>query len=448
VLPYNVNNLKNPKGCDLLRTSFLMGNNQKIKIQSNQVDISAEEIADTLVSLLLTGQVRAGMRLRSMHDLTQTFRTDYRRVYNAIEALSKRGILVKRKGSGTFVRCLPIATEAVKPSPLFRKLKIEQILFIQDALHTRRRPLLGQRHLKFQFWADLHWNCPISTAVIQGAEDILSPLGHQITRCSATDASGAHIDKGELAKMLRTQPADGYLTMDWVAESYGEQFAATGKLWLTCGYSGPIRHQPAMILDCMEAVERGTQVMIEGGCRRVALLGWLNADRSWECEFERFYYSHALRRAGIEDYNVAIYVQFDAVQVRRAMAEMLDSKLPPDGLYLADDNLLPYVAQELERRGIVPGRDLCVVTLWNDDLSGKTVLHEQTDGGLTILRHEEQSFVSPYQWSRMEQSPRQFGRALSRNLISATHSTNARLANYAILANWKPGKTHLRTSKT
>ncbi len=162
----------------------------------------------------------------------------------------------------------------------------------------------------------------------------------------------------------------------------------------------------------------------------------------------QFYYSHALRHAGIEDYNVARYVQFDAVKVRRALAEILDSQLPPDGLYLADDNLLPFVAEELERRGIVPGRDLCVVTLWNEDLSGKSVLHEQTEGGRTFLRHEKQSFVSPYQWSRMEQSPRQFGRALSRNLISATQSASARLANYAILADWKPGKTHLRRPNT
>jgi DNA-binding transcriptional regulator YhcF (GntR family) len=268
-----------------------MGPKKKIKIQSNHADISAEEIADTLVGLLLTAQVRAGMRLRSMHDLTETFRTDYRRVHNAIASLTKRGILVKRKGSGTFVRCLPIAAEAGKPSPLFRKLKIEQIVSIYDDVRTRRRPLPQQRQLEFQFWADFHWNAPIREAVIQGLEDVLLPLGHQIANCSATDASGAHIDKRELAKRLSARPADGYLTMDWVAESYGEQFAATGKMWLTCGFSGPLRHQPGMILDCVEAVERGTQALIEGGCRRVALLGWFNADRSWECEFERFYLS-------------------------------------------------------------------------------------------------------------------------------------------------------------
>jgi DNA-binding transcriptional regulator YhcF (GntR family) len=425
-----------------------MGNKQKTKIQSKLADVSAQEIADTLVSLLLTAQAHAGMRLRSMHDLTETFRTDYRRVHNAIESLTERGILAKRRGSGTFVRRLPIAADAGKPSPLFRKLKIEQILSIHDDAHTRRRPLQQQRHLKFQFWTEFHGNGSIRDAIIQGLEDVLLPLGHQITNCSITDASGTRIDKKELAKRLRAHPADGYLTINWMAESYGEQFAATGKLWLTCGFSGPIRHQPGMILDSVEAVERGTQALIEGGCRRVALLGWFNAKRDWECEFERFYYTHALRHAGIEDYNVARFVRFDAEEVRHALAEMLDSKLPPDGLYLADDNLLPFVAEELERRGIVPGRDLGVVTLWNEGLSGKTLVRDLSEGEVTILRHEKLPFVSPYQWSRMEQSPRQFGRALSLNLLSAAQSANARLANYAILADWKAGETHLRTAKT
>jgi hypothetical protein len=425
-----------------------MDKSQKIHSRPAVIDLSAEEIADTLVGVLLAGQVHAGMRLRSLHDLTEIFRTDYRRVHNAIGVLTKRGILSKRPGSGTYIRRLPMAADAGNPSPLFWNLKAEEILSMSDDVRTRRRPLPQNRHLEFHFWADTHWKDPVRATVILGMEDVLSPLGHQITTCSMTDPSGQHIEKRELVKRLHAHPADGYLTMDWVAESYAVQFAATGKLWLTLGFSGPLRHQPGMILDCVEAVDRGTQSLIEGGCRRVALLSWLNAERNWESDFERFYYSHALHHAGIEDYNVARYVRFDAAEVRRALAEMLDSKLPPDGLYLADDNLLPFVAGELERRGIVPGRDLGVVTLWNEDISGKTLMHERTEGGATTIWHEDFSFVSPYKWSRMEQSPRQFGRVLAQNLLSASQSANARLANYTILADWKPGNTHLRTSKT
>ena len=111
--------------------------------------------------------------------------------------------------------------------------------------------------------------------------------------------------------------------------------------------------------------------------------------------------------------------------MRRTLAGVLDTPLPPDGIYVADDNLLPFVAEELEWRGIVPGRDLGVVTLWNENVF----------------------FDSPYEWSRMEHSPRKFGQALARNLVAAAQSANAQLANYATLADWKPGKTHQRTPK-
>ncbi len=424
-----------------------MGNPEKTKTIPTRSVISAEEIAATLVHLLSSENVRAGMRLCSVRDLAELFRTGYRQAHDAIEDLAERGILAKRHGSGTFVRRMPVAADAGKRNPLFRKLKAQQILSTDDGTRTRRRPLAKDRHLDFQFWVDTHWHDPVRDSVIQGVTDVLSPLGHRITTCGATDADGQHIEKKQLAARLQAHPTDGYLLIDWVAESYGELFTAMNKSWLTYGYSGPIRHQPGMILDCVEAVERGTQALIEGGCRRVALLGWFNAEHEWEGEFERFYYAHALRRAGINDYHLALSVQFDAGQVRRALAEMLDSKRPADGIYLADDNLLPFLAEELARRGLVPGQDLGVVTLWNEDLSGKTLVHERIENGVTMVQHEESPFSSPYDWSLMEQSPRQFGRALARNLIAAAQSSNTQLGNSATLASWKPGKTHFLARK-
>ena len=318
--------------------------------QPKRLDIAVEEIAATLVDLLSSENVRAGMRLRSVRDLADIFGTDFWRVHRAIQQLTERGILAKRHGSGTFVRRVPVAADGGKRSPLFRKLKAKQILSSDDGVRTRRRPLAQHRHLDFQIWTDIFWDSPVHKSILQGVADVLTPLGHRVTTCGGLDATGAHLDKKQVEKKLQAHPADGYLVLDWVADSYAEQFNATGKLWLTFGFSGPLRHQPGMILDCMEAAERGTRALIEGGCRRVALLGFFTEDR--DCDFERYYYMHALRCAGINDYQVAEFVPLDATKVRRALAGMLDSPHPPDGLYVADDNLLPLVAKELERGGI------------------------------------------------------------------------------------------------
>jgi hypothetical protein len=82
--------------------------------------------------------------------------------------------------------------------------------------------------------------------------------------------------------------------------------------------------------------------------------------------------------------------------------------------------LLSHVAEELERRGLVPGKDLGVVTYWNE--------------GLTPHRMAN--------WSRMEISPRRFGQSLARSLLAATQSSATGLASYRILAEWCPGSTH------
>lgn len=58
--------------------------------------------------MLSSGPARAGMRLRSLRDLTVTFQSEYRRVRSAIVALTERGILAKRQGSGTFIRRLAV----------------------------------------------------------------------------------------------------------------------------------------------------------------------------------------------------------------------------------------------------------------------------------------------------------------------------------------------------
>ncbi|MFZ4683398.1 MAG: GntR family transcriptional regulator [Terrimicrobiaceae bacterium] len=398
-----------------------MDKTQKNISRPTVIDLSAEEIADTLVHLLSSGQARAGMRLRSLRDLAETFSTEYRRVRSAIVSLTERGILAKRQGSGTFIRRLPGAADAGKPNPVSRKLKVEQVLSIHDDARSRRRPLAQHRHLDFQIWMDLHWPSPVQTSILAGATEVLSLLGHRITSCGGTESQGVALDKRKLEKILRANPADGFLVLDWLSDHFGSQFSEAGKLWLTFGFSGPIRHQPGMILDSMEAAERGTRALIEGGCRRVALLGYFDVAR--DCDFERFYYTHALRHAGIEDYNVAEFVALDRAKVQHALAGMLDAHLPPDGIYVADDNLLPFVAEELEQRNLVPGRDLGIVTLWNDT-------HSLDDG---------------MDWSRMEHSPRKFGRALAHNLVAAAQSANAQLTNSATLAEWKPGKTHLRT---
>jgi hypothetical protein len=395
-----------------------------MKVRKTRLEISSAELANELERVLAGGAVQAGLRLRSLADLSTLLKVDAGRVRIAVTELADRGILAKRHGSGTYIRRVPLANGHALAAPWFPDLRIEHLLADGDDEQSQRRPLRRHKQMHFQLWTDLFWLSQTQNDITAGAGDVLVPRGHVITPCGGTVASGVPLVRAAVAAKLAAAPADGYLVLDWLATAFSEEFAATGRPWLTFGFTGPIRHQPGMIMDCMEAAERGTRALLEGGCRRVALLGYFDNVR--DCDFERFYYTHALRQAGADAYTCAKFISLEAMQVRRTLAEMLDGELSPDGLYVADDNLLPLVAAELTRRGLVPGRDLAVVTLWNEGMI----------------------FAGATDWSRMELSPRQFGQSLARNLVAATQSASARLTNYSVLAEWRPGATHILKPKT
>jgi DNA-binding LacI/PurR family transcriptional regulator/DNA-binding transcriptional regulator YhcF (GntR family) len=393
-------------------------------MNANQFEITSAGLAGELERLLANGDVQAGMRLRSVRDLAATFKVDVGRVRSAIDELAEQGILAKRHGSGTYIRRVPLGKRNNHSVTEFMELRATNILADRADDRSQRRPSRKQAQMTFQVWTDLFWVSPTQDHIAAGLAEVLAPRGHVITSCGGTESIRVPLTKAALVEKFNTEPADGYFVLDWLAAEFGDEFAATGKPWVTFGFTGPIRHQPGMIMDCMEAAERGTRALLEGGCRRVALLGYF--DNMRDCDFERFYYTHALRQAGADLYHNAKFVALNAAEIQRALSEMLDSHHPPDGLYVADDNLVPFVAAELERRGIVPGRELAVVTLWNEGLP----------------------FESPIAWSRMELSPRYFGQSLARSMAAVTQSANARLANSSILAVWRPGETHILKPQT
>ncbi|RPJ32248.1 MAG: GntR family transcriptional regulator [Verrucomicrobiaceae bacterium] len=384
--------------------------------------ISASDLAAGILCLLSSSHVRAGLRLRTVRELGLLFKVDKGKVCEALDELEEKGILIKRHGSGTFIRTVPQAKPMQGALSGFKKIRIGDILALEDDAASRRKPLRSQRNLSFQMWSYTSTALPVLETIAAGIKDVLDTAGHRMQMCAAVDSRGLALDPAVVARRLADEPADGYWVMGPFDQVFEQQFSEMGKPWISFGFSGPLRHHPGMILDCLEAVERGTQALLEGGCRRVAMLAYAGKDR--DRDFELFQYSRALRGAGVADYHEVRFIKADRKEVRRAMAELLDSGTPPDGLYVADDTLLPHVAEQLEQRGIVPGRDLAVVTYWNEGGAP----HPMAD------------------WSRMEISPRRFGQSLARSLLAATQSTATGLASYRILAEWCPGSTHFAAS--
>ena len=388
---------------------------------------SASILAAGITRLLSVGDVHAGRRLRPVRDLAILFGVDKGKVCAALDELVEKGVLIKRHGSGTFIRSVPRIRDTDETASPVRGLVAADILAPLGDGTSRRKPLSGHRKLTFQLWTTPDEAMPVLAGIASGIGDVLGPGGHLLQEKSTLPHPRLMQEPGDLAARLSSEPADGYLVFGQLEQFFEQQFQATGKPWISFGFSGPLRHHPGMIMDCLEAVQRGTQALLEGGCRRVAMLGY--PGRRKDMDFEVFQYSSALREAGVENYHKALFVKAERAEVRHALEELLDSSAPPDGLYIADDTLLPLVASDLDRRGIVPGRDLGVVTYWNEGNPGFK--------GFDRVN-----------WSRMEISPRRFGQTLARSLLAATQSAVTGLASYRILAEWRPGSTHFAPGGT
>lgn len=392
---------------------------------ADQPPVHTVDLSASIARLLKGGDVHAGRRLRPVRALAALFGVDKTKVCEALDELVGKGILIKRHGSGTFVRAVPRPPARGELSAPVAGLVPSDILAPPVPGHSRRRPPSQNRRLVFQLWTSRSESFPVLDAIAGGIRDVLDPGGHMLRKRRALDASGRLLDPAALAAMLSKSPADGYLVYGSEMESFAPQFEATGKPWIGFGFSGPLRHHPCMILDCLEAVGRGVQALLEGGCRRVALLAWHGAARK-DMLFEEFQYSTALSEAGIHDYHEVRYATMEHGDVHKVLGELLDAPVPPDGLYIGDDTLLAPAAAEFARRGIVPGRDLALVTHWNEGFQP----------------------VGRVDWSRMETSPRRFGQSLGRSLLAATQSAVTALASYRILAEWRPGSTHFAPGRT
>ena len=387
--------------------------------QSSRSEASAPDLAAEMTRLLVSGHAQAGMRLRSVRDLAVIFRVDPSRIGTALSILSERGVVVQRHGSGTYIRRMPTGKGIDHSAPLHAGLSAEGILAPVPVVRSRRRLDPRHKHLHFQFWVDADNPSVSQSEVIDGARKLLAASGHRLTVCGDINGIQSQSSGPKVLGSLAAHPADGYLVADWIGGLFDQAFTDTGKPWLMFGFAGPVRHQPCMLMDVVESVERATAILLEGGCRRVALIGHLGDKRT--CDLMSLHHAFAMGFHGAAGYQVSRFVENQALPVRRALSEMLDSKTPPDGLYVADDTLLPFVAAELQRRGIVPGRDLAVITQWN----------------------ENQTQAPELPWSRMVYSPRRFGEILAGNLLATSQSAVVRLSNGSILADWCPGETHL-----
>ncbi len=388
---------------------------------------TTSELTSLLMEVLSRPPSEVDLRLKPEEELARMLGVGRRRLRNSLSALEQQGFLARRRGSGTYVRRVPqTATRAHRPSqPLLNdKPDLVPDLFFVDDSENRKPwqqpigPKRSQKELHLELWKDLHSSPTVGQAVVDGIITQVSELSHQLTIHSFFARKDTPLSVAELRQKILTSPCDGYIVAsrwsDLFVEALGDH--AVPRLFYSSGRR-PITHEPHLMLDTAEAVERGVGLLASEGYRRIGSLTIAAAEHVGHLDVDA--YERAMATAGL-GYRAIATSGRDVNESIEATLRLLDRDDAPEALYISDNFLLDGVVAALKIKALRPGSDLALITHGN-------VEHELPAG---------------FRWSRIEFDLHEFGHRLVNELLRDIHSADVRPVSLAVLGKWQPGETH------
>ena len=382
--------------------------------------VTRKNIIEALIRALSQPPAQAGMRLRAERELATVFKVSRPTLRRALADLEQQGILAQQQGSGTYVRRLPKVearsadnTAAFVP-PAMELFAAEELQEDSDAVDRRSR-------LQLQIWTHLHRYTPSLRLQLESFTAAATASGHELAVIGASTDERVYLPREKIKEMLRADPCDGYLLDVLIADHALAEFESTGKPFIVFSNSPPVRHEPAVLTDSSEAIQRAVPLLAKEGYRRVALLSYTAS----ELDSNQFSYERAMRRSGLTYH---CHLTADVVtpeESRRALLQQLRGVEPPDAIYVSDDNLLPGVVLALKEAGITPGRDFGVIAM--------------AVNGLPL--------PPGYVWSQMQFRPGRYARSVLENLLGFMQSSDHEPHSEGHYYHWVPGETHQRRAE-
>lgn len=379
--------------------------------------IGVNELGAELELLLTQPPSKAGMRLCSERELASLLHIDRTRIQKAFDILVERGILVRRHGSGTYVRKVPKAqTEvecslAIVPERLFAAKK-----------SFRRQIQQAHRKLQFAVIPNQTWESASNRATFEGIEDRVLREGHHLKILSPRGKKEGRAK--ELIDAMRENPSDGYILWTSNASLLQEAFPddLPPAVFIGAGErSTDLDYSPVARVDLEDGILRSLGILAREGFRRIAFIGLESVER--DQDGDRAIYDDGMRRLGL-DYRASVFCPLNLTQCRAAMRALFSGDERPDAVYMADDVVLQYVLPAWKKLGLVPGQNLGVITLStrSSELPGE------------------------FEWSRMEFNPFQLGRMAVDSLLREIETAGEELCSFEHLGQWREGKTHQRAN--
>ena len=378
---------------------------------------SETELTTSLRTALSGPPAKAGERLLSERRLADKLNVSHARLRRSIRELVEEGVLVQRRGDGTYIRRLPAAAPEATASPI----RTEMLLHNAEA--DTSDPLAAARQLTIGLWWDApSMMTPVQQAILAGMIDRVEARGHQLALHHVRRTEGALATSADFADTLQRQGSDGYLVPMWRAEAFEPARASTSRPILYFG--GHMRRpdrappSPHVLFDFDGAWQQALEQLEDAGCRRV-LMAHIDPSDGPQAAGLR----DQMRRRRLPTELLAFEPTTPAAQIRRSVMEALDGDRAPEGLLIGDDHLLPPIADLLRERGLTPGRDLAVITFNN---RGQTLPHD-------------------LDWTRFELDVSTFGAVVADTLMRRIEDASHAPADMMMRLHWHIGQTHTLT---
>lgn len=369
---------------------------------------------------------RAGLRLRSERELARRLGVTLYEIHASLDELVQQGCLVRRHGSGTYVRkIMPLAAPLKGIPPRWRSsLGSVATLFAPSNGRSRRQMPTGKtRRLRLALWSDIHCTTMTNRSILRGMKQRAGELGHALAVHSLVVKKDHPLAPDELARRLGQQMADGCLVVTRWSEQFRKAYEQNGTVRAPVLYfvpgAEPVSCEPLVQMDTEEAIHRAVRLFAAEGFKRIGMIALAAPEHP--AEPEQRAYGRAMEDHGLR-YRRSAAVSLKQEAVTAAMRYLMGDQGRPEAVYVANDEMLPEIAKCLADLRIVPGRDLGLITLAN--------VGNPLPGG--------------FDWSRLEFDPVLVGRLAVDSLVDAIQTAGYCLWSAALQARWRPGKTHRR----
>lgn len=369
--------------------------------------------------------VAAGQRLINERQLAQLLGANRMTVRRSLDDLEKQGLIIRRQGSGTYIRKIP--TQAPCPSN-YEPMRMS-ICVVEDSddQATRLQADPATRQLTIGIWGDMHCTSKANKMILKGIKQRITDMNHCLQTYDLEYAEDGLTPVEHIVEELRQKPCDGYIVTSHMVEPFVNAYR---QVWLSDhpplvqvwpGSAIP-NFEPMIQIDNQQAIERAVRILAQQGHTRLKLVDF-NTVRGYPSR-ARVGYELGMKATGLKCMPSLHLQQIEAFsyQWEESFRHFLDNETLPDALCMASEAPLPILYELLTQRGIQVGRDLAIITVANV--------------GIELPSGEA--------WSAMVFDPQLVGSMAVTTLVDVIVTAGQRLCSFSHQAHWQQGTTHLR----